>query len=227
MTDLDHRPGAHATYPLPKPKLRGWSHVVAAVVMAVLGVVIIVVANATAAQRTWLAVYVVGVVGMFTVSALYHRVHWGPRGYAFMKRLDHSTIFLAIAGTYTPIAAVCLEGTPRTLMLVTVWSGAAIGVALQWIPTHVPRVLSTLVYVVVGWAAALALPQLIDGMGWTGFALVLAGGVLYTLGAVVYALKWPDPWPNVFGFHEVFHACVVAAAGLHLAAVAFAVLPRM
>jgi hemolysin III len=216
-----------ATYPLPKPLLRGWSHVAAAVVMGILGVTIIIVANATAAQRGWLAIYVLGVVGMFTVSALYHRVHWGPGGYAFMRRLDHSTIFLAIAGTYTPIAAVCLDGTARAAVLLTVWIGAAVGVTLQWLPVHVPRALSTAVYVVVGWAAVLALPQLIDGVGALGFALILGGGLLYTAGAVVYALKRPDPWPEVFGFHEVFHACTVAAAGLHLAAVAFTVLPKM
>jgi hemolysin III len=108
-----------------------------------------------------------------------------------------------------------------------VWIGALIGILLQWLPRRVPRLLFTGVYVVVGWSMGLALPQLFHGMGALGFALILAGGVMYTLGAVVYAAKVPDPWPRVFGFHEVFHLCTVVAAGLHLAAIAFVVLPKL
>jgi hemolysin III len=214
------------THPV-KPLLRGWSHVVAAVITTTLGVIVIASANTTAGPRLWLTFYVVGTVAMFAVSALYHRLRWSPAGSARMRRADHSTIFLAIAGAYTPIAATHLEGWHRPAVLATVWVGSVIGIALQWVPRHVPRWLFTAVYVIVGWSMALALPQLFRGMGALGFSLVLAGGVAYTLGAVVYAAKRPDPWPRVFGFHEVFHACTIVGAGLHLAAIAFVVLPAL
>jgi hemolysin III len=210
-----------------KPLLRGWSHVVGFTAIAALGAVVVAVAEASAAQRLLLTVYLVGVLAMFGVSALYHRIRWSAAVRSRMQRLDHSTIFLAIAGTYTPIAAVCLNSWYRPAVLATVWGGAVVGIALQWLPIHVPRAAFTAVYVIVGWSMALALPQLFRGIGGLGFGLVLGGGMAYTLGAVVYAMKRPDPWPQVFGFHEVFHAFTVAGAGLHLAAIAFAVLPRM
>lgn len=211
----------------PKPLLRGWSHVVAAITIAALGGTIIGVANASVGQRMLLAVYVLGVLAMFAVSAAYHRLRWSPVAYRTMQRLDHSTIFLAIAGTYTPIAAVCLRGWFRPAVLATVWGGAVVGITLQWIPRQLPRRLFAAVYVVVGWSMLLALPQLFVGIGGLGFGLVLGGGLAFTCGAVIYASKRPDPWPSVFGFHEVFHACTVVGAGLHCAAIAFAVLPRM
>jgi hemolysin III len=211
----------------PKPLLRGWSHVVAFLAVAALGFTMVALADGSRGDRTLLLIFVLGDLAMFGVSALYHRVRWAPAGLARMRRLDHSTIFLAIAGAYTPIAAFCLSGWYRPAVLATVWAGALIGIALQWLPVHVPRALFTSVYVVVGWSMALALPQLFHGMGALGFSLVMAGGVLYTAGAVVYAAKAPDPWPRVFGFHEVFHLCTVVAAGLHLAAVAFVVVPKL
>ncbi|MCB1001417.1 MAG: hemolysin III family protein [Acidimicrobiales bacterium] len=210
-----------------KPVLRGWSHVVASFVVAVLGVVVIALADATAGHRALLVVYAVGTLAMFTVSSLYHRVTWRPRAHAVMERLDHSTIFLAIAGAYTPISAVALDGWQRPAVLGTVWGGAALGVLLEWLPVATPRALFTAVYVVVGWSAALALPQLFTGLGGLGFGLVLGGGVAYTVGAVVYGTRRPDPWPRVFGFHEVFHAFTVVGAGCHLAAIAFVVVPKM
>ncbi|MBI5087596.1 MAG: hemolysin III family protein [Actinobacteria bacterium] len=140
---------------------------------------------------------------------------------------DAPALYFAIAGAYTPTAIVALDGWYRVAVLASAWGGTAIGLTLQWLPIVVPRSLFTALYVVVGWSAALALPQLFTGLGATGFGLLLGGGVLYTLGAVVYAVKRPDPWPRIFGFHEVFHACTVGGAGLHLAAIAFAVAPRM
>jgi hemolysin III len=210
-----------------KPLLRGWSHVVASVAVAVLGVLLVVLADAPPGGRALLVVYAAGTLAMFGVSALYHRVAWQPRAHAVMKRLDHSMIFLAIAGAYTPVAAIGLDGWQRPAVLATVWVGAAVGMLLEWLPFTTPRALFTAIYVVVGWSAALALPQLLDGLGGLGFGLVLGGGVAYTLGAVVYATKRPDPWPRVFGFHEVFHACTVVGAGCHLAAIAFVVVPLM
>jgi hemolysin III len=228
MSTADRHLTGPAPAPVPlKPLLRGWSHVLAFVVVAVLGVVLVAVADVPPRDRLWLVVYVAGTLAMFGVSALYHRGRWQPRALSVMKRLDHSTIFLAIAGAYTPIAATVLHGWQRPAVLGAVWGGAALGVLLEWLPFHTPRALFTAVYVVVGWAAALALPMLWSGLGATGFGLVLGGGVAYTVGAVVYALKSPDPWPTVFGFHEVFHLCTIVGAGCHLAAIAFVVTPRM
>jgi hemolysin III len=174
-----------------------------------------------------IVIYLLGTLAMFGVSALYHRGRWTERENAVWRRLDHSTIFLAIAGAYTPVAVAGLHGLHRSITLTIVWLGAAIGVALQWLPIKVPRALFTVVYVIVGWSLAPSLPQLFDGLGGVGTWLLLLGGVAYTAGAVVYALKRPDPWPRVFGYHEVFHMFTVLGAGLHLATIGLIVLPRL
>ncbi len=208
---------------LPKPLLRGWSHVVGFVAAASLGGVLIGLSPGAAA-RTAVIIYVGGLCTMLGVSALYHRLSWSPSQLAFMRRLDHSTIFLAIAGSYTPIAALTLDGWHRPAVLATVWGGTAVGMALQWLPITLPRWASTAIYAIVGWAAVIALPELWSGLGPLGFSLMLGGGLAYTVGAVVYALKRPDPWPTVFGFHEVFHLFTLIGAGLHLATIGFTVL---
>jgi hemolysin III len=212
---------------LVKPLLRGWSHVLAFTVVAVLGIIMLVAAGASASERVWLGVYVAGTLTMFGVSAAYHTLRWGPHGRSIMRRLDHSAIFLAIAGAYTPIMAVALTGWQKVVVLGAAWGGAVVGVTLEWLPLKVPRPLFTAIYVIVGWSAAIAFPQLCRSLGGAGFALVLGGGLLYTIGAVVYALKRPDPWPRVFGFHEIFHLFTIAGAGCHLAAIAFYVVPLM
>ena len=204
--------------------MRGWSHVVAAVVAATLGAVLIGFAPGVIGHTT-MAVYVAGICAMFTVSALYHRLPWRGQALRRMSKLDHSTIFLAIAGTYTPVAVLGIDGTLGTVVLVMVWAGALAGIAIQWLPFELPRWLSTAVYVLVGWVAVIALPELFHDLGGAGLGLVLAGGICYTLGAVVYATRRPDPWPRVFGFHEVFHAFTVVAAALHMSAVGLVVLP--
>lgn len=204
--------------------LRGWSHAVAVVAAAVTGGVLIALAPGAVGRITTI-VYVVGLCAMFGVSALYHRLPWTGVAYQRMRRLDHSTIFLAIAGTYTPVAVLALDGVARVAVLTTVWVGSLVGIGLQWLPLELPRWLSTSVYALVGWAAVMALPQAYAGLGGVGFFLVVAGGACYTLGALVYATRRPDPWPSVFGFHEVFHALTVVAAGLHLGAVGLVVLP--
>lgn len=210
-----------------KPLLRGWSHVLAFTVIGVLGVVMTSVAGASVSERMWLIIYVAGTLTMFGVSALYHCVRWQDRSRSIMRRLDHSAIFLAIAGAYTPIMAVALVGWQKVVVLCVAWGGAIVGMSLEWLPVKVPRPLFTAVYVAVGWSAAVAFPQLLQSLGGAGFGLVLGGGLLYTLGAVVYALKKPDPWPRVFGFHEIFHLFTIAGAGCHLAAIAFYVVPLM
>ena len=210
-----------------KPLLRGWSHVLAFTVVAVLGIILLVAAGASASERVWLGIYVAGTMTMFGVSASYHTLRWGPRGRSIMRRLDHSAIFLAIAGAYTPIMSVALTGWQKVVVLGAAWGGAVVGMTLEWLPVKVPRPLFTAIYVIVGWSAAIAFPQLYRSLGGAGFALVLGGGLLYTMGAVVYALKRPDPWPRVFGFHDIFHLFTIAGAGCHLAAIAFYVVPLM
>ncbi|MEO5723409.1 MAG: hemolysin III family protein [Ilumatobacteraceae bacterium] len=212
---------------LAKPLLRGWSHVVSFAVVGVLGLFLLAFNTASPADRLTLVVYLLGTLAMFGVSALYHRGPWAPHALSVWRRLDHSTIFLAIAGAYTPISVACLDGGYRAAVLITAWGGAVIGISLQWVPLKVPRALFTLVYIAVGWSMAIALPQLFHGIGAVGFSLVLAGGIAYTVGAVVYAAKRPDPWPRVFGYHEVFHLLTVVGAGLHLAAIAFIVSPKL
>jgi hemolysin III len=209
-----------------KPLLRGWSHVVSFFVVAVLGIVMVVRADASPRQRVWLVVYLAGTLSMLGVSSLYHRLGWSDAARARMRRLDHSTIFLAIAGAYTPVVATVVTGWQRPTVLILAWAGAFIGIALQWLPVHVPRAVFTAIYVVVGWCASLAFAQLVRGLGGVGFGLLLGGGIAYTVGAVVYAAKRPDPWPQVFGYHEVFHALTIAGAACHLAMIAFTVIPK-
>jgi hemolysin III len=212
---------------LARPLLRGWSHVLSFTVVGVIGLFMLAATDAEESHRLLIVVYLLGTLAMFGVSALYHRGRWTERENGVWRRLDHSTIFLAIAGAYTPVAVAGLEGTRRDMTLLVAWAGAAIGVALQWVPVKVPRSLFTVVYVAVGWSLAPSLPQLFDGLGIAGTCLLLSGGVAYTAGAVVYALKRPDPWPRVFGYHEVFHLFTVLGAGLHLATIGLVVLPRL
>jgi hemolysin III len=212
---------------VPKPLLRGWSHVAAFAILAVLGVILTSVTNASTSDRLLLVIYVAGTLTMFGVSSMYHRLPWHGRGHSIMRRLDHSAIFLAIAGAYTPIMAIALDGWQSIAVLTAVWGGSIVGITLEWLPVRVPRRVFTAVYVVVGWSAVIAMPQLYQALGGAGFALVLGGGLLYTIGAVVYALKRPDPWPLTFGYHEIFHMFTIAGAGCHLAAIAFYVAPLM
>ena len=173
----------------------------------------------TAQQRVVILIYACGMMAMFGGSALYHRGRWTASMKRTMQRVDHSTIFCAIAGTYTPVAVLVLTGGLRIAMLVTVWVGAFVGVVLQWLSKPPSRILSAIVYLIVGWAALMALPQLLDGLGRITFALVVLGGLAYTVGSVVYATKRPDPVPRSFGYHEVFHLFTLIGAGLHYASI--------
>ena len=223
---LDRLPAGTLDELPPKPLLRGWSHVVAFVGFAVLGTLLVGLPDVTWSQRLWLLIYVLGTLAMLGVSSVYHRLAWSPEARAIVRKLDHSTIFLAIAGAYTPVMAVALSGWRHPTVLIVAWGGALVGITLQWLRIHVPRALFTAVYVVVGWSSALAFGQLLHVLGGLGFGLLLGGGLAYTLGAVVYAAKWPDPWPRVFGFHEVFHLCTIFGVGCHLACIAFVVVPE-
>lgn len=209
-----------------KPLLRGWTHAVSFPLMLIVGMAMLMLMNSTVSGRLLLAVYVLGTATMFLVSAMYHRGRWSPPVKLRMQKLDRTAIFLAIAGGYTPIAALCLDGWTRVAVLVGVWVGATIGMAVQWVPS-VPRAWRGASYIIVSWIAAFTFPDLLDGLGTTGFVLVLAGGICYTVGALALATRWPDPWPRVFGFHEVFHALTVVAAALQFAAIAWFVAPRL
>ena len=208
-----------------KPRLRGVSHQWAFVVSLFLGLGLILMADtprATAAA----AIYAVSVSALFGTSALYHRVNWSRAGVRqWMRRLDHSMIFVLIAGTYTPFALLVLEGSLANAVLAVVWIGALAGTIVEMIWINHPKWVGALIYLSLGWVAVAAAPGLWSGLGPAGTLLVSAGGVLYTIGAVVYATQRPNPNPKVFGYHEVFHALVIAAAAAHFTAVAFFALP--
>ncbi len=207
-----------------KPRLRGIFHEVAFFVSLVSGAVLVWVAP-TASSKLIMAVYAVSISLLFGVSALFHRHTWGPVGRRRMRRADHSTIFIAIAGSYTAVAGIALTGWARTAVLCIVWGGAVVGIALRQLWLDAPKWVIALPYVVVGWAAVVVLPQLYRALGGTGFILLLAGGLAYSAGALVYASKRPNPVPGVFGYHEVFHACTIVGAVLHFVVIAWFVLP--
>jgi hemolysin III len=208
-----------------KPRLRGVSHQWAFVVFAVLGIVLVLVAPSGRATLA-AGIYSTSVIAMFGVSALYHRHTWiSATARRWMRRLDHSMIFFLIAGTYTPFALLALHGTLATAILVGVWVGAAAGIVMNLIWVDAPKWVTALVYVLLGWVAIAAFPQLASAIGAGAMAMVAMGGVMYTAGAVIYAARWPNPAPAVFGYHEIFHVLVIAAAALHFGVVAFYVLP--
>jgi hemolysin III len=208
-----------------KPRLRGWLHAYAAAVSIASGAVLVAVAAAfrggPAGATT--SVYAATVTLLFGTSALYHRINWGPRGHALMKRLDHSMIFVFIAGTYTPIAALTLPRSSAVVVLVAVWTGAVFGVVLQSAWPSAPRWLSVPCYIALGWVAIFVLPQLLRNAGVAALVLIAVGGIVYTIGGIVYGLKRPNPLPGVFGFHEVFHLCTLVAAICHYVAIWLAV----
>ena len=211
--------------PLPKPRLRGVSHQWAFFFFFVAGAALVVAAPSGKATLA-AAIYAVTVAGLFGTSAIYHRITWATEGARrWMKRLDHTMIFFLIAGTYTPFALLVLDGTLATAILVGVWAGALAGLVLNLVWIDSPKWVTAAVYVGLGWVAVIALPDLASELGLGALALVAGGGLLYTAGAVIYALRRPDPVPAVFGYHEIFHVLVVAAAALHFAVIAFLVVP--
>jgi hemolysin III len=193
------------------------------VVALVFGVTLVLVAGPDSAPA--FAVYGLAVAGLFGVSALYHRGHWQPVVRARLQRADHSMIFVLIAGTYTPICVHVLDGSLGTALLAGVWTGALIATALELRPTPAPRAVVVVLSIALGWVALPALPTVMDELGWVATSLIGLGGVLYTVGAVIYARRRPDPLPDVFGYHEVFHALTIAGAASHYAVIAFWVLP--
>jgi hemolysin III len=219
---------AAATIPalgqLPKPRYRGTSHFYAMFVAAVAAVAL--VATAPSGLATFGAtVYAITLVGMFGASALYHRGTWSPATAKRLLQLDHTAIFLMIAGTATPIALLTMDGGGRVAILTAVWSVALAGIAFEWMPVPAPRGYVTTVYLALGWIGAFAFVPLYHATGWEGILLVGGGGLCYSVGAIVHAARRPDPWPATFGYHEIFHVFVILAALMHYCAIAFLVLP--
>jgi hemolysin III len=184
---------------------------------------VLVVGAPTATAAVAAAIYAASVCALFGVSALYHRITWTPPVRRRLRHLDHAMIFVLIAGTYTPIGLLVLEGPLAAWVLIVVWSGAAAGIALNLAWRQAPSWVGVVVYVALGWVAVVALPQLLRHLGVVGTGLLVAGGLAYSAGALVYARRRPNPAPAVFGYHEIFHLLVVVGVALHFAAVTLAV----
>lgn len=206
-----------------KPKLRGWLHAGMFPVAVAAGIVLTALA-APGKPRTASAVFAASAALLFGTSALFHRGSWSPAVHSWLRRMDHANIFLIIAGTYTPFALLALPADKGRVLLWLVWAGAALGVAFRVIWIGAPRWLYTPVYVALGWVAVFYLPDFLAGAGVAVLVLIVVGGGLYTTGALVYAFKRPDPHPEWFGFHEVFHTFTIAAFIVHYVAVSIVVL---
>jgi hemolysin III len=222
-----HRPVGHnlEVEILEKPRLRGVFHQYTFYVAVVAGGVLVALSD-SARELIAMWIYAVALAAMFGVSALYHRVTWrSPRVRTWMRRLDHSTILLLIAGTYTPFALLAFDGKLADAILIVVWSGAAVGLVLNLFWVDAPTWLTALVFIALGWVGIVAVPELLD-LGVAPAVLVFVGGALYTLGALAYAFKRPNPVPATFGYHEIFHLFVIGAAAVHFVAIAAFVLPK-
>ncbi|WP_070377625.1 PAQR family membrane homeostasis protein TrhA [Rhodococcus sp. WMMA185] len=205
-----------------KPRLRGWIHLWAFGVSVVAGLVLVALSGVRVSGQAALAtaVYILTVWGVFGVSATYHRIHWNTlAGRIWMKRADHSMIFLFIAGSYTPFGMLALPPDTGRTLLIVVWAGALAGVALKMLWPTAPRWVGVPLYLILGWAIVPVVPELTHEVGLLPMVLLLIGGLLYSGGAILYATKWPNPWPRTFGHHEFFHAATVIAAMSHYVAV--------
>lgn len=207
-----------------RPALRGMFHRIA-VVVAIPAFAVLVALAPTAGTRAAIAIYAVGILAMLGVSAVYHSGRLSERTTRIFKRIDHSTILLAVTGSYTAVAVGALDGRSRVTLLVFVWTAAVVGmiVRMRWL--HGPRAVTATVYLVVGWSALIEITALVESLDAIDTVLLVTGGLLYTIGAIVYSAKWPNPFPRVLGFHEVFHALVVGAVVVHYVLVARLVIP--
>ena len=206
------------------PRLRGVTHAYA-FWLALVAAAALIVFTPAGAPRVAAAIYGAGLCAVFGGSGLYHRWRWHPRWRPLLRRVDHSTIYVFIAACYTAVGMLVLTGATRWMVLITVWTGALAGIVFSLAWVNAPRWLSSSTYVVLGWVALLAAPQLVSSLPAAPLVLVALGGVLYTVGAIVFAMGRPDPWPRVFGFHEIFHVFVILAAVAHFVAMAGWIVP--
>ena len=204
-----------ATDTLTPPRLRGWIHLYCAVAAFFAGAALVVMSWALASKQAGLATlaYALAIVAMFAVSAIYHRVHWKSAvARQWMRRLDHSMIYTFIAGTYTPFATLAMPRATGHLVLAIVWGGALAGIAMMLFWPSAPRWLGVTLYLLLGWVAVWYGGMIVHEVGMTAAVLLATGGALYSIGAVIYGMRKPDPWPTTFGYHELFHACTAVAA---------------
>jgi hemolysin III len=204
-----------------KPHLRGWLHLASAPLTLAAGVVLIAL-SPTASTRVGSSVYAASALLLFTVSAVYHRGQWSPRMHGFLRRFDHANIFLLIAGSYTPFTLLLLHGENRVVLLSVVWSGAVLGVLFRIFWNDAPRWLYTPIYMALGWAAVFYFGDFVANSGTAVWVLMAVGGLLYTLGGLVYGFQRPDPSPRWFGFHEVFHTLTIFAFAAHYVGISIA-----
>jgi hemolysin III len=217
-----------ATHPdsVIKPRWRGRLHQLAFFFSIPQGIVLLIAAGADWVSRVGAGVYALSLAGLYGVSASYHRLKWTPPALSRMRRLDHSMIFVLIAGTYTPVSLLLLDGVWATILLVTVWVAAIAGIVMKIVGLERTRKITAGMYIGIGWIALAMAPQIVPRAGATVLALIAAGGVLYTVGAIIFALQRPNPSPMVFGYHEIWHVMVVAASLCHYAAIMILVLDR-
>ena len=226
VSSAAHQIADGVTRVLTKPRFRGWIHVYSAATAVFAGATLIAVSWAVGSTRAGLATfaYTAATVLMFTVSATYHRVHWkSATAKKWMRRADHSMIFVFIAGSYTPFALLALPPDDGRLVLCIVWGGAIAGILLKMCWPSAPRWVGVPLYLLLGWVAVGFTTTILHNAGVAAMVLLFVGGALYSIGGILYALRWPDPWPATFGYHEFFHACTAVAAICHYIAMWFVV----
>jgi hemolysin III len=208
-----------------RPRFRGVSHQLAFLVAAPLAVAFALLPE-TPEGRASAIVYGAAVAFMFGASGLYHRIWWSARWRPVMRRVDHAGVYLLIAGSYTPVGLLILGGSWRLAVLAVVWGGAAFAILVKVCWVDAPKWLAASIAITLGWVGVLVMPQVWESVGLAGCLLLVAGGVAYTAGGIIYATERPNPRPAVFGYHEVFHVLVIVAVALQYAAIAFFVLPE-
>jgi hemolysin III len=204
-----------------KPRLRGWLHLGTFPLALAAGIVLVTLAPA-GRPRLGAAIFATTSAMLFGISALFHRGDWGPRWYAWLRRLDHSSIFLLIAGTYTPFALLLLDQRDAAILLGIVWVGAIIGIAFRLLWLSAPRRVYLPIYILLGWVSIFWVNDFATAAGPTVLTLIVVGGVFYSIGGVIYGIKRPNPLPGWFGFHEVFHSCTIVAFVVHYVGVSIA-----
>jgi hemolysin III len=201
-----------------KPLMRGYLHQAAFFSVLIACTLLISHSHGTRAEVANI-IYSITLVGLYAISALYHSPLWGHHAYAIMRRIDHSAIFALIAGSATPICVLGLKGKVGQELLTLIWAFAIVGMVITLFWTHAPKWIRAILYLITGWLAAPYFPDIAAALGQTNIQLLIIGGIIYTVGALIYAFKWPNPFPRVFGYHEIFHAFVIIASGFHFAVI--------